>query len=60
MGPELGDRLRVTLLMETAELLSGRPEPSSVLFKRGDLSVELFAPHGSTPSSHTYRTRSIL
>ncbi|APG14970.1 hypothetical protein BKD09_42290 [Bradyrhizobium japonicum] len=45
MCPESDDRLRVTL-MEAAELLTGRPEPFTVLFRRGDLSVELFAPRG--------------
>ncbi|GLR91640.1 hypothetical protein [Bradyrhizobium iriomotense] len=45
MCPELDDRLRVTL-METTEILTGQPDLFTVLFRRGDLSVELFALRG--------------
>lgn len=44
MHAEPGGRLRIAL-PEAGELLSKVPEPFAVLFKRGDVSVELFAPH---------------
>jgi len=44
MHTDLDDRLRIAL-PEAGELLAKVPEPFAVLFKRGDLSVELFAPH---------------
>jgi len=44
MHIDLDDRLGITL-PEAGELLAQLPEPFAVLFKRGDLSVELFAPH---------------
>lgn len=47
----LTDRLYLPLA-EPAELLSEKPEPFIVLFKRGDLSVELFSPRGvDTPTA---------
>ncbi len=44
MHAELDDRLCIAL-PEAGELLARVPEPFAVLFKRGDVSVELFAPH---------------
>jgi len=44
MHADLDDRLRIAL-PEAGELLAKVPEPFAILFKRGDLSVELFAPH---------------
>ncbi len=44
MLAELDDRLRIAL-PEASEHLARVPEAFVVLFKRGDLSVELFAPH---------------
>lgn len=44
MRAELDDHLRIALL-DAGERLAGVPEAFVVLFKRGDLSVELFAPH---------------
>jgi len=43
MHADLDDRLRIAL-PEAGELLAKVPEPFAILFKRGDLSVELFAP----------------
>ncbi|ANW03072.1 hypothetical protein [Bradyrhizobium icense] len=42
MCPELDDRLRLAL-MQAADLLTASPESFTVLFRRGDLWVELFA-----------------
>jgi len=44
MHTDLDDRLKIAL-PEAGELLAKVPEPFAVLFKRGDLPVELFAPH---------------
>jgi len=44
MHTDLDDRLRIAL-PEAGEVLGEVPEPFAVLFRRGDLSVELFAPH---------------
>jgi len=44
MHTDLNDRMRIAM-PETGELLAKVPEPFAVLFKRGDLSVELLAPH---------------
>lgn len=44
MHAESSDRLRIAL-PEAGEHLAGVPEAFVVLFRRGDLSVELFAPH---------------
>ena len=44
MRAELDDRLRIAL-QEAGERLTEVPEVFVELFKRGDLSVELFAPH---------------
>jgi len=44
MHAELDDDLRIAL-PDASEHLAGMPEAFIVLFKRGDLSVELFAPH---------------
>lgn len=43
MPAEPDDRLRIAL-PEAGELLARVPKPFAVLFKRGDVSVELFAP----------------
>src|SRR5476649_2129226 len=45
MRAELDDRLRLAL-QDASRQLTELPEAFVVLFKRGDLSVELFAPHG--------------
>src|SRR5260370_41032781 len=44
--PNRDDLLRIALT-EAAERLVVDPEPFIVLFKRGDFSVELFAPRGT-------------
>jgi mannose-6-phosphate isomerase-like protein (cupin superfamily) len=44
--PNRDDLLRIALT-EAAERLVVNPEPFIVLFKRGDFSVELFAPGGT-------------
>ena len=44
MSAELDDRLRIAL-QDAGEYLAEAPEAFVELFKRGDLSVELFAPH---------------
>ena len=45
MHTDGGDRLRIAL-PDAGELLARAPEPFAVLFQRGDVSVELFAPRG--------------
>jgi mannose-6-phosphate isomerase-like protein (cupin superfamily) len=44
MRADLDDRLRIAL-QDAGEHLAELPEAFVMLFKRGDLSVELFAPH---------------
>jgi mannose-6-phosphate isomerase-like protein (cupin superfamily) len=44
MDAEMDDRLRIAL-QDAGRQLAELPEAFVVLFKRGDLSVELFAPH---------------
>ena len=44
MSGEVGERLRIAL-QDAGEHLAQVPETFVELFKRGDLSVELFAPH---------------
>jgi mannose-6-phosphate isomerase-like protein (cupin superfamily) len=44
MRAELDDRLRIAL-QDASERLTEVPEAFVELFKRGDLSIELFAPH---------------
>lgn len=46
MPTEHDDHLRITL-SEASDRLAGVPEPFVVLFRRGDVAVELFAPHGT-------------
>lgn len=45
MHAELDDPLRISL-PEAGERLAGTAEAFVVLFRRGDFSAELFAPHG--------------
>lgn len=52
MHPIPDDVLRIAL-SDAEQALSALPQPFAVLFQRGDVSVELFAPRGSdTQSPH--------
>jgi hypothetical protein len=46
-----------TVIEQLAERLGVEPEPSIVLFKRGDFSVELYAPRGTDTQQPPMRRR---